>query len=181
MGWNTEPTWQAGVKDQPTLTDFNQLFRDNGNYLLGGRPNDATLRDNGASYSSASTTFVNIDGTNLSKSILVNSGKVMVVANLVLIGDGTAGGYKGCFDFTVDGTRYGTGFADGIAGMLVNLAAGKLAGTVSFSKYVSGLTTGVSHTFALQYKTDVGTVIVASGNGVAGQDFATTFDVFEIG
>ena len=37
MAWTVPPTWSAGVKDQPTLTDFNQLLRDNLNYLLGGK------------------------------------------------------------------------------------------------------------------------------------------------
>ena len=191
MAWTIEPNWQAGVKDQPTLTDFNQLFRDNGNYLLGGRPNASDLRDNNATYTTASTSFVDVDGGTpgvaLSRQILVNSGKVMVVLGATMLGDGTAGGYRVSFDFTIDGTRYGNGWnggptlSDGLWGGLINAANNVLAFTISGMKYVSGLSTGVTHTFNLQYKTSVGTAKLCSGNGTAGNDFPVIFDVFEIG
>ena len=63
MAWTVPPTWQAGVKDQPTITDFNQLLRDDLNYLLGGR-DFVNASYNGSAITSTSTSWVAVDTTN---------------------------------------------------------------------------------------------------------------------
>lgn len=78
MAWTVPPTWSAGVKDQPTLTDFNQLLRDNLNYLLGGR-GIAKQEYLGADKTTTSTSFVAVDTTNFRlTSGTINSGRYIV-------------------------------------------------------------------------------------------------------
>lgn len=63
MAWTVPPTWQAGVKDQPTITDYNQLLRDNENYLLSGR-DFVNTSYNGSAITSTSTSWVAVNTTN---------------------------------------------------------------------------------------------------------------------
>ena len=81
MPWTIPPTWQAGVKDQPTLTDYNQLIRDNLNFLLGGR--DIQFKYYiGVDKTTVSTTFAAVDTTNFRlKSGVIYSGRYLVIAH----------------------------------------------------------------------------------------------------
>jgi len=78
MAWTVPPTWSAGVKDQPTLTDFNQLLRDNLNYLLGGK--DIAYKEYlGADKTTTGTSFAAVDTTNFRlTSGTINSGRYIV-------------------------------------------------------------------------------------------------------
>lgn len=81
MAWTVPPTWSAGVKDQPTLTDFNQLLRDNLNYLLGGK--DIAYKEYlGANKTTTGTSFAAVDTTNFRlTSGTINSGRYIVLVS----------------------------------------------------------------------------------------------------
>lgn len=107
MPWTTPPTWSAGVKDQPTLTDYNQLIRDNPNYLLSGRPllNTPYL---GSAITSSTTSWAAVSTTNARMSPTLNSNRVQgyfaFPFKLSFSGSGVAYAW---FDVAVDGVRIG--------------------------------------------------------------------------
>src|SRR5713226_7938382 len=102
MGWSTPPTFVTG--QLVGATDLNTYVRDNTNYLL-ARPKNAIKRDNNANYTSTSTSFVDIDGTNL-VIVLATSGTT-VLLNFQGVYTYNGGTYvTAAFDFNIDGTRY---------------------------------------------------------------------------
>lgn len=175
--WTAMNTATAG--GPISASDYNTYVRDNITYLFSQRPLSSSLIDRGATVTTSSATFVDLSG--FSKTKTINSTRAMVTFTMVCLGDGTAGGYRGCFDVTVDGTRIGTGFADGLAGGLINNTANLLAqgSTISWTGFIEGLSVG-SHTFKVQGKTNTGTLIVASGDGTGGRDFGSTFNILEV-
>src|SRR5215813_1900723 len=138
MPWNTPPTFTAG--QVVTASDLNSFVRDNPNYLLSGRPGSAIKRDNNANYSSTSTSFVAIDGTNLAVTITTNGTKARVSFVGVFNPAGTSSA-SAAFDIDVDGTRVGSAGVDGLV-----VAAGANPALVSFSVTVTGLSVG-AHPF----------------------------------
>lgn len=110
MAWTTPRTWQ--VDELVTATLMNTHVRDNLNALK-APPSQQIVRDNGARYTTTSTTFVPLDATNLVCTLNTNGGDVLVwfwgtffisttnVLALDIRYDGTtrvgASGGKGCF------------------------------------------------------------------------------------
>ena len=81
MTWITPKTW--AVDELVTASMLNTHLRDNLNYLL-GRPKQVIRRDNNATYTTTSTSFVDIDGR---------------ISNYTdTVGYVGAGGYGGCRD-----------------------------------------------------------------------------------
>lgn len=169
MPFVTVPDFVAGNVVTETQMD---TLGGNETYLFNGRPNSVIKRDNGASYTTTSATFTNIDGTNLTVTMTISSGKALVTfQGVCLMTGGTT-----YFDFTVDGTRYGSAGADGLTAITSTSKQ-----SVGFTVVVSGLSDG-SHTFTLQWKVTSGqTATLYSGNGVATEDFIVCFDVIEVG
>jgi hypothetical protein len=128
-------------------------------------------RDNGATYQTTSGSFTNVDGTNLSITLTVNTGKVL----LEFSGAGVNTTNNMFFDVTVDGTRYGAAGADGIT------ATGATVNTqpLGFTIMIDGLSVG-AHTFNLVWRVTAGTANLYSGNGVAGADFIVGFSAREV-
>lgn len=131
-------------------------------------------RDNGATYTTSSNAFVNVDGTNLSITLVVKG-------NAILIGFagsvGATPGETACLDISVDGTRYSSAGLDGV--IQVYVAAGY--NNASFSVLVTGLSAG-SHVFNLMYKSLAGLgITLLSGNDVGGTDCIPAFWATEVG
>lgn len=169
MAWTTPPTW--ATNDIPSATDLNNLLRDNANYLLSGRPNNQVLRDNGANYTTTSTSFSNVDGTNVSITLTVISGKVLIWFN----GGASNGAGSTFFDVTVDGTRVGSGFTGGLC-----IQSQTFSSPVGFFVEVTGLSAG-SHIFNLQWRVNANTGVLRAGSGAGTDDIALVFGVTEIG
>ncbi len=171
MGWTTPITWT--VSQIVGASDLNSQVRDNLTYLLSGRAKTVIVRDNAASYGVTSTTFVDVDPTNLSITLTPQSG-------IVEIGFAGAGGYSStsqvAFDVDIDGTRYANGFGDGITALL------GANGPIGFTVTKTGLSIA-SHTFKLQWKVinGTGSGSLYAGSGTPGSDFAAIFWVREIG
>ena len=143
MPWTTPPTFTPG--QVVTATDLNSYLRDNPSYLL-GRPSSVIRRNNGSDYTTTSTSFVDIDATNLAITFAVSGTAVLITfAGALRIAAATN---QADFDVTVDGVRYGLG-ANGLISM--NLPNASVDNLVSFSVLVTGLAAG-SHTFKVQWK-----------------------------
>lgn len=148
MAWVAPSTYS--VSQVVTAATLNQDIRDNSLYLL-ARPNGFSKLTGGA-YTTTSGSFVDIDATNLSKTITMAGTKVLVA----FFGNvSNAGASTGYFDVAVDGTRYG-----GTQG-LVNVLYGSFANDkVSFAIIIT--VTAGTHTFKMQWMTTGGTLQLTS-------------------
>lgn len=174
MAWTNMPTW---LPDQVVgATDFNTYLTDNMTYLFSGRGGNTVVRDNGASYSSTSSSFADIDSTNLAITTSIVSGKALILFTGVSIM--AAASIQAAFDITVDGTRIGASGNDG----LVTLQAGTATHKIPFC--IAAVKTGLSvgnHTFKPVWRAILGTIVLYAGNGVSTEDTLPTFSVVEIG
>lgn len=126
-------------------------------------------RDNNANYTTTSTSFVNVDGTNLSITLTVNTGKVEITFTAMA---GNAGAAFTNFDISIDGTRYGSAGASGLIGTSSSTA------NVSFTIIVDGLSVG-SHTFNLVWAVGASTGTLYAGVG-SGTDCIVAYSVKEV-
>ncbi len=151
MAYTAPRTWVAG--EIVTATLMNTHLRDN--LIALKDPPSAASSLNVSDLSTTSTSFTNIDGTNLSLSVTTTGGDLMVgfSGSFVMTNTDLSSRCRGALDFTVDGTRQGN--TDGI----LSLGEGGFAdhaddegGTpVSFVRLVTGLAAG-AHTINMQWK-----------------------------
>lgn len=167
MSWTTPADWST--IPIPGVSDMNTQVRDNLNYLLSGRPMQAIKRDNGADYTTTSTSWVDIDGANLAITLTING------TNVMLGFTGVSSGVQYIdWDFTVDGTRYASAGLDGLAH---NGSSSDFH--IAMTALVTGLAPG-SHTFKVQWKVASGTGKLYAGAGSAGTDFIPVFWAYEV-
>ena len=173
--WTTPATFSTG--QLVAASDLNTYVRDNTSYLL-NRPLGAIKRDNNADYTTTSTTFVDIDGTNLAIT-LTPSGSAILMGFTGMSYWVTAFGPM--FDFTIDGVRYASAGQDGL-GQGVLASGTQYACPITLTALATGLTPGVAHTVKIQWKTrSGGTGEVFSGDNTAGQDWIPTLWAVEVG
>lgn len=174
MAWSSPRTWVAA--EVPTAAIFNTHVRDNLTYLFSGRAGSSVLRDNGSSYTTTSASFANIDVTNITQTVTINSGKALVyLTGTVAVGSTTTA----AFDIAVDGTRIGASGTNGLA--VANMSTGTLTVPICLIAIKTGLSVG-SHTFVAQWLSTAGVSIsFYSGNGSGGQDVIPSLGVLEIG
>lgn len=142
--WATMNDLSTG--DLVTETDMDTL-RGNIEYLL--NPNHEAIVYGTGNYLTTSTSFVDVDATNLSITLTTNGGPVLVTFTCQVYSSANVM----AFDITVDGTRVGAGYSRGLTAQdLINDFDGA---NVSCTVLVTGLAAG-SHTFKLQH---------LSGNG----------------
>ncbi len=166
--WTTPPDFVAGTV--VTETELDTLSGDL-TYLY-NRPSDVDKVDNGASYTTTSTSFTDISAPNLGITLSVNSGKVL----LLFTGTCSATGGQVRFDFDIDGTRYCSAATDGLTGVTSTNPI-----SVSMTALVPGLSAG-SHTFKVKWWVTSGqTATLYAGNGVAAQDWIPSFAAIEVG
>lgn len=158
--------WATPVKDWSdnalvTAADLDTEIRDRMEFLK-APPTDYVRVDEGADYTTTSTTFVDVDSLgdpDLSLTIVTAGGDVLV-------------GFSGAFqhssvavrialDVAVDGVRLG-----GDDGLISGACAGSQNGylPMAFVAMVRGLSAG-SHTFKLQWKTASATATLHAGAG----------------
>lgn len=140
----------TGAGLMPAFIDASQVTQNNIQFLFqNALANAEVKRNNSANYTTASTSFVDIDTANLAVTIVPTGTKALVTAQLP--GVETTGTIMN-FDITVAGTRWG-----GTNGLARVDQTGTINLPVSISVLVTGLTPGVSTTFRLQWKTNSGT------------------------
>jgi hypothetical protein len=171
MAWTTPITWTTN--QLVAASDMNAQIRDNENYLFSGRPGSTIKYDAGASYTTTSTSFVDIDATNISITLTISSGRALVM--FMSVSDAQV--QNGAFDISVDGTRIGSAGTNGISASFMTNAVD--TSTTTIGVVVTGLSVG-SHTFRPQWRKLNGTATMFAGNGVAQQDFIPVFSVIEV-
>ena len=167
MAWTNPATWTPG--QVISATDLNTHLRDNLVYLL-SRPTSVVKRDNNANYTTTSTSFVDVDGTNL-KITLTLSGSAVLLGFTVMATN------NAMFDILIDSTRYASG---GVDGLMASPDASLTKSPVSASILITGLS-AAAHTFKLQWKASTATATLYAGAGASGTDFIPTLWAMEIG
>lgn len=153
MTWQGTKTWAP--LEPGRSTDFNTYISDNLDYLL-NRPVAIQLVNEGADYTTSSSTFADVDATDLSKTITTNGGDVLVAFLCSVINSSQRATY---LDLDVDGARQG-----GNDGLACTVAAADLPSALPLFCLVTGLAAG-SHTFKIQWKRSAGTSTMYAGAG----------------
>lgn len=168
--WTAPITWSGALVG---VDNLNEQIRDNLTFLK-NPPFDSYEFNEGADYSTSSTTFVDVDATDLSKTVETAGGRLYVHLHAsVLIPSSTAKIY---FELDIDGAPVG-----GDDGILVLLPAATTAiETVDFTRVIEGLAAG-NHVVKLQWKVSANTVTMYAGAGTATLDVHPQFWVGEIG
>lgn len=168
MAWTTPRTWAVG--EAITADLLNTHLRDNLSELK-DPPSASYALDESSDYTTTSTSFVDVDATNLSFTINTTGGDVMAHFHGTVDG---LGAYSYYFDIDVDGTRIG--LDDGIYETQHSSAA---ANGLSFTRLITGLAAG-SHTFKLQWKVEGGTGKLYAGAGTSTHNAHGQFWVREV-
>lgn len=167
MVWTTPQTWTAALV---TVAEFNEQIRDNLDALK-DPPSDKYLVNEGSDYSTSSTSYVNVDATDLALTITTFGGDIVVHFHGTVNNSG-AGSY---FDVDVDGVRYGGD--DGIIRVIGGI--GSQTSATSFTILIEGLS-AASHTFTLQWRVVGGTATMYAGAGTSGLDLHPEMWVREV-
>lgn len=179
MSWHTPITWQ--VNQLVTDVDLNEQVRDNLSYLKQrvDAPASAQYTLNESSdYSTASTTFIDVDAARLALTLQTSGSAVLVGFYGTFSAASTADTL--CYlDVALDGVRIGGD--DGLAVIARKNGSGSSLqhGTLSFTALVPTLSAG-EHTFKLQWRVSGGTMILRAGAGSSGMDVHPQFWVREI-
>jgi hypothetical protein len=173
MPYTTLATVSAG--ETIASATWGNIVKQDIEYFL-ARPNNSILRDNAASYSTTSTSFVDVDATNLKHTISLASTKVLIGLSAAATID--ALGWV-AFDIDVDGTRFANAGTNGIAAFDIGGSA-SYPKNCSFTVLITGLATG-SHTFKLKWRVNASTARLFSGGGTADNDSLINFWVLEVG
>jgi hypothetical protein len=162
--WHTPATWTVG--QLVTATNLNEQLRDNLEFLK-TPPTSLYNLNQGSDYTTTSTSFVDVDATNLSLTINTAGGDVLIV----FLGFG-AGSARLYFDIAIDGVRMAGD--DGFFSAVQNSN-----GPLTLVALKQGLSAG-SHTFKLQWKVNSGTGTLYAGAGTSGFDVHPQFFVREV-
>jgi len=166
MAYTTPRTWTDD--EVPDEVVMNTHIRDN-LIALKDPPSSSYTMNQGSDYSTTSTSFTDIDATNLGLTITTAGGDVTVSINMSFeVGSAN----RWYLDVDVDGAR--TGGDDGI--FVTQGIANPYSLSMNYT--ISGLTAG-PHTFKLQWKTSGGTLILYAGAGTSGKDTHGQFRVIE--
>ena len=172
--WTTPKTWETG--EAVTASDMNTHIRDNVDHLHTRMENtDEYTLNEGSDYTTTSTSFVDVDATNLALTITTTKDNAVVLVHFdgtVSVSGGT--GPRVHMDVTLDGTAIGGD--DG----LQTRRADAYAGPISFTRAVV-VPTAQSHTFKLQWKIlGGGTATLYAGAGTTYYDLHPQFWVKEL-
>jgi hypothetical protein len=162
--WHQPATWTVG--QLVTATNLNEQLRDNLEFLK--TPPTSLYNLNQASdYTTTSTSFVDVDATNLSLTIVTAGGDVLIT----FMGFGGSSG-RIYLDVAIDGVRMA-----GDDGFLAS--ANGVSTPVTLVALKQGLSAG-SHTFKLQWKVNTGTGTLYAGAGTSSFDVHPQFFVREV-
>ena len=166
--WTTPKTWQTG--EALTASDMNAHIRDNLDHLHTRMENyDQYTGDETSDYTTTSTSFVDVDSTNLAVTITTTKDNALVLVHFHgAVSEGATARF--CFDVAVDGTRVGGD--NGITGCKPSTAGYEIP--VSFTRLIVVPAAG-AHTFKLQWVVEGNTVTLYAGTGAAHVDYEPQF------
>jgi hypothetical protein len=172
--WTDPATWEVG--QLITADDLNEQIRDELLWLL-NRPSAIQLVNEASNYTTTSTSFVDVDSTDLSKTVNIKSG-IARVTFICTIGNNIAASVARVYlDIAVDGARIGGD--DGLV-----FAGFKGANAEDKPFCIDVVATGLSvgdHTFKVQWKTQSDTATMYAGAGTASADVHPFFSVHDRG
>jgi hypothetical protein len=167
MAYTNPKTWASGVL---LSTDMNTYIRDN-QTALKDPPFDHYESDEVSNYSTASTTFVDVDATDFSLSITTTGGDIFVGFTGMLVG---VTSNKVFFELELDGVAVGGD--DGITGMQ---SASTIAMPINFGYWIIA-PSAASHTVKLQWRVTGSTTTIYAGAGTANGDVHPQFYIREV-
>lgn len=152
--WTTPRTWVTG--ELVTAALLNTHLRDNMDYLKAeaDRYWNQTALVAAASYSTTSTTFVDVDGVNLAGTIVTRGGPVLFAVSSAWKHSNL--GMDCALDLWLNGARIGGGY--GVS--LMHAAGANLYQPLSWLT-VQALPAG-THSFRLQWRTNSGTLTMGT-------------------
>ncbi len=169
MAWTTPKTWTS---EPLTSADLNTHLRDNLEFLK-DPPTAHYECVETADYTTTSTTFVDIDETNLSFTLETEGGDVLIgFHGMVQVNSSSKRTIA--FDVAIDGERLG-----GIAGIHIVYGLNTEKLPVSFVRLVTSLSAG-SHTFSLQWRVSASQATLYAGAGSGDTDIVPQFWVREV-
>lgn len=172
MAYTSPRTWVAG--ETVTAALLNTHLRDN-LIALKDPPTDSYNVNEASDYNTTSTTFVDIDATDLALTITTTGGDVLVGFS-GSIEENTGALEFVYLDVAVDGTRRGGD--DGI--LMIGNTVSTEPQVMSFVYLVTGLSAG-SHTFKLQWKVSAGgDATMWAGAGTSEKDVHPQFWAREV-
>jgi hypothetical protein len=143
MAWTTPQTWIAGTV--PGASDFNTQIRDNLNFLLSGQV--ASFAQYTSSAGTTSTSFVDVDATNLKISGLITTGRALVIFTLVGSVSFVSGAGSGFYDIIRNSTTRAGNATTGLMAIPNNTPQRGIPVIALFT----GLSVGL-HDFKLQFR-----------------------------
>lgn len=165
----------VGANDEILVADstaaLGVAYKDVPTAIANKMPSDEYTLNETSDYTETSTTFVDVDATNLALTITTNGGDVLVGFH----GSFNNGSGDVFLDVAVDGTR--DGGDDGY--IRVRTASGVTQNAASFTRTITGLS-AASHTFKLQWKVTGGTETLYAGAGTTNVDLHPQFWVREL-
>lgn len=167
--WVSPRTWTAG--ELITATIMNAHLRDQLTALK-NRAYGVCDIDEASNYTTTSTSFTDVDATNLSITVVTGGGVMEVIFDGVVDNSGASYNYM---NVDIDGSPM-------VANDGINATQEGAAGErqiFSFNRRVIGLSAG-SHTFKLQWKVSGGTATLYAGAGTASLDIHPQFSVKEL-
>lgn len=179
MAWTTPKTWTDG--SVLTAAELNEQVRDNLDFLF-DKPGAVYDVDEASNYTTSSTSFVDVDATDLALTITTGGGDVLIwLSPAVMTSTANVSVY---FDVDIDGTRVAgddgiTKFTFFDAGASPETVMNRA--TLGFVWLATGLAAG-SHTFKLQWKhTNAAiTTTLYAGAGTTYSDVHPQFGVKEL-
>ena len=168
MAWTTPTTQTTGTLI--TASEWNTQITNNLEALK-NPPSDQYVGNEGADWTTTSTSFVDVDGTDLSLSITTTGGDVLIGFH-----GNVASGANTFFDVTIDGTAVA-----GDDGIVALQGAGSTAPgrPIGFTRLVTGVS-AAAHTIKLRWKVASGTSTLYGGAGTANADLHPQFWAREV-
>jgi hypothetical protein len=166
--WTAPRTWATG--ELVTAAILNAHVRDNLEFLK-SPPTTSFIADQSSDYTTTSTSFANVNATDLALNITTSGGDVLLVfSGSVLVSSNTV-----FFDVDMDGIRIGGD--DGLIAATTGGASNRIA--VTLVRLVRNVVAG-SHTFKLQWKVGGGSATLYAGAGTSQGDLHPQFFVREV-
>lgn len=135
-------------------------------------PSDSYIANEGANYSTSSTSFTNVDATDFSLDITTTGGDVMIGFYCTVLNSGTGNTY---LEITKDGVAILGD--DGM--MFVHSSVANIRDPLSFVFLLTGLAAG-TYNFKLQWKVSASTSTMYAGAGTGAADVHPQFWAREV-
>lgn len=162
MAWTTPATFIAN--QIVGASDLNTQLRDNLNYLFASRPTGITNYQNGSNYTTTSTSFVDVDATNVKLTLTLSGSRLFIVSRFVA-------NYTNVANNGINFAFYSVGLnANGsTTNWQGNSAASNIEGQVNMVDIFTGLAAG-SQTIRLRWAVSngagTGSIIFFSGTNL---------------